>query len=175
MLVLIIEKPGLTIRIPGIKETRSPANIDITKVSINNVLAALKKDGISDFKIVEGKEYKKGREKKTKEITKEQETIIVQTSLDNFKQSNLESKLDKIEKLVLDLISSPNKETIIYKDRDVVESKGKIEKVEEEFDDPEFIPEINIDRMLSKKAKLGTINRDDDLDSIVNSLRNIKK
>ncbi len=176
MLTLMIDKPGLIIRITGMKEIRSPANIDITKVNINNVLSSLKRDGIVDFKIVEdGVTLKPSKRiKRVIEIPEEskiEEKNVVEKVLEDFKQNNLESKLEVIESLIRNILTSPVKETVIYKEGSSSEVKSKT-KTEEEFD-LEFIPEINIGDMKAKKPKIGSITRDDNLDAIVSSLRNI--
>lgn len=178
MLTLVIDKPGLTIRITGIKELRSPVSIDISKVNINNVLSSLKRDGIVDFKIVEDGITRKPP-RKTKRVVEEEpedkkieeKVVIVEKVLNDFKQNNLESKLEVIESLIRNILSTPAKETIIYKDG--VPSEAKTKAKDEDDYDPEFIPEINIGSMKTKKPKIGSVTREEDLDSIVSSLRNI--
>jgi len=173
MLTLVIDKPGLIIRITGMKEMRSPLSIDITKIDINNVLSSLKRDGITDFKIIEdGVTRKSPKAKRVIEKIEENkiENIAVEKVLEDFKQNSLASKLEVIESLVRNILESPVKETIIYKETSSVGTETK-SKPEEEFD-LEFIPEINIGDMKTKKPKIGSVTRDD-IDSIVSSLRNI--
>ena len=51
-LKLKIADRGLIVEIPGIAPVRTPADIDISKIDINLVVAHLRKAGINNYKIV---------------------------------------------------------------------------------------------------------------------------
>ena len=51
-LKLKIKDKGLMVEIPGLPPTRTPADIDISKLDLNLVITNLRKHGINNYKIV---------------------------------------------------------------------------------------------------------------------------
>ena len=52
MIILKIKKPGYTIAIPGLSPSRSPVEVDISKLDIRVVAMYLKSADISEYEVV---------------------------------------------------------------------------------------------------------------------------
>jgi len=186
MIILKVKKPGLIVEIPGLPSCRTPVEIDITKYDIRPIVTFLKKSGITDYEIISTDEERSiSRNKpalKTKKITNQEVTnskeidkrfsnlenmlsmIITQNQRNNnFKEEQINNKLNKLEKLISQK-SSTNK-NIVKKEPNV-----------EEFDS--FIPEISTDDMKINTGEFKVIKQEsnfDDSADILSSLINSKK
>lgn len=178
-LYLIIEKPGLTINIPGGTVTRSPAKIDISRLNINDVLFELKRQGIEGFYIQHG-----NIKTKTKEVqeTKSQilDEINIQRILDEFRNNpnpNIEERLKNIENLMSKLLENQgSKETIIIQ-KEIEKGLIDLKKKKEEEDEDEFIPSINLDKLSAKgSTRTSSISSDTlDIEETTKALNRIIK
>jgi hypothetical protein len=183
MLILKIKTKGLFLDIPGVKTTRTPAEIDITKCNLAVVTAYLRKNGIDDFEIISGN--------KTQEIQKQQPNIIKKNDIDNRfnKLENLivkliekdedkrtknpeqiTDKLETLEKLIREKpVISRND---VLNNRDLTNDEPIIEELTSDNDT--FIPEIDVSNMKLKGASNKTIKQDNsDIDDSADLLSRI--
>jgi len=170
MILLIINKPGLIIEIPGLHITRTPAEFDITKLNPNMVLTYLKKMGIQDYQIIssdkETKTYPKYVWKDLLKKEQNNETLenrVIQI-LNNFtKKSNtqqsevevntkgLEEKLSQFATVIEKLIKQvPSTITISGSGSQIVEKEKEVP------DEEKFIPDIKNGEM-SLRGSISTV------------------
>lgn len=183
MITLRIRKKGLFIEIPGMSPFRTPAEANISHISIPLVVSTLKAQGITKFEIIsdtQGKEKiltqkdfiveKKGpisngyegRFNKLESLMKK--LLEKQTSDLPLKKEQITNRLNNIEKLLL-----KNKTKVIHV------SEEKIKKKDKETHDT-FIPEIDL-KGLEMKGKVSqkTIKQDkSDIDDNADLLSNIR-
>ncbi len=180
---LIIKDHGLYLTIPGLIPFRTPAKVDITKVGETIVLAELRKNGITNFKIVETEDIistQKLKNKQEEKIVKNNDSLEdLKNSINNIelllrellnRNSNVKDpSTEKIEALLNDFLLSNNKK--VEKDKLIV----KKSKVDEYVDD--FIPEINIDKIKIKGSTAAekVIKSEEDILKSVESLKTIKR
>jgi len=162
MIFLIIDKPGLVIRLPNSKPVRTPAEINITGKDLNIVISYLKQYGVSNYKIVNKFVDKKKIKSKQKE-KEENKSIDL---------SELNARFDNIESLLINLLNSePTKHTeyIIQPSE-----KSGTPKVEELNDEIDFIPEILSDNMTLTNPDVKIKESDENIDDSVESLKSLK-
>jgi hypothetical protein len=168
MITLRIRKKGLFIEIPGMSPFRTPAEANISHISIPLVVSTLKAQGITKFEIIsdtQGKEKiltqkdfiveKKGpinnnyegRFNKLESLMNK--LLQKQTSDLPLKKEQITNRLNNIEKLLL------KKETYI--------TKEKIKKKDKETHDT-FIPEIDLNGLEMKGKTSQKIIKQDKLD-----------
>jgi len=183
MIILKIKKPGYVVNIPGIPTCRTPVEVDISKVDMRIVVMYLKSSDIPDYEIVATKKgrkeiYKKEDfEEKKQKNTKDPELIDrisriegVVATLAMKKDGNLDSekeqitdRLGRIEKLLTQKISSPQRHTEI-------KEKDEIDKVES------FIPDIDTSEMKIETKNLKSVKQEsNDLDDVSDMLSSIIK
>lgn len=179
--------------IPGLKPTRTPVEIDITKCNLSMVSVYLRKQGIVDYEI-----YSKS------DITKEKEEInIEEIEIPNVDKQSINKRFSKLENMMSKLLKkeqghdSSNSEQItrklevlerialklLEKDPIVIQGDKQEIKVKKKIDEPEieelnetFIPSIDTSKMKLKgsSSKTKTINRDKiDLDDSADLLSRI--
>ncbi len=168
MITLKIKKKGLFIEIPGMSPFRTPADVNISHVSIPLVASVLKAQGIERFEIIsdtQGKE--KVLTQKDFEVDKKAPTqdnyegrfnileslmkklLKKQTSNIPSNKEQITNRLNSIEKLLLE------KET-----KAIYITEEKIKKKDEELQDT-FIPEIDLEGLKMKgKVSQKTIKQD---------------
>ena len=156
MIKLIIKNVGMFLNIPGITPFRTPAEIDITKVDVNMVLAELKKHGISKYKIVSSdpNQLKSIINKISIDKKKVKESMILKGEgeseiLISIKEQ--QKSIDKITKILEGFLKS---EPTNDNHEPLIKEKRKRKKFDEKVE--EFIPSIDID---SYKLK-GSITND---------------
>ena len=186
-LYLTVDRPGLTLKIPGLVEMRTPVKVDISKLNLSTIISELKRQGIENFTIEYGDKTKKkytveSNDKKEIPITvtnREQivDERLIQKILEDFKKNsnpdeNLFTRLDKIESLIqLVLQKDLGKETIVTKD-----SSSK--KYQQDDDDElDFIPNVNINKMTSKGTPKTTIisTSSNDINETMEALKKVTK
>jgi uncharacterized protein YggU (UPF0235/DUF167 family) len=194
MISLKIDQPGLTITIPGIKSARTPAVIDISRVDIRVVIMYLKSAGVIDYQIIAEKN-------KEVEVYTRDDFEEMKYESKNMKQegsnSNLEKRFERIENLLVSLISEknsgkskPDLEQINEKLKsiennfkllsDIKLSSGNSSKLKdviiEEMDEIQsFIPEINITDMKMQTQNIKTITQEGNVSSAVDALAFLQK
>jgi hypothetical protein len=171
MLFLKIAEKGHYIEIPGMSPFRTPAEANISHISIQSVVSRLQAQGIEEFEIVS--------DTKGKEAVFTQKDFNIETKNPKKKKDDYERRFNKLEALVNKLLikessdKTPNQEQITNKlnsiekllkkqsttkvvqtseksekhDKEgIKKTKIKTEPVVEEFDNI-FIPDINISGM----------------------------
>jgi len=163
MTKLLIKKQGLTIRIPGLPTFRTPAEIDISKVNIELVVAELKRHGIHNYKI-------KTEDKKTVEKIKTNENIQIEFVSGNDEILNIvkeqKETINNLKEILLNFINSNPQIDNKTKENQLIKIK-EIEEVEE------FIPTINLGKSKLKNAPSNSIKIRSDYKSSANNLKNI--
>jgi hypothetical protein len=182
-LILRISEKGFYVNIPGVSPTRTPADIDITKINLNLVLSFLRSSGIKDFTILSKSElgekvikpkdimFKKKEKDEPKENVKEVEKRLdrlenmigrLLTKKDEgISKDQIKNKLDFLEVLIKNInISEQN---IQFK------SEVKREPEIEELDT--FIPDIDISGLSMKgESSQEILNGSGDIDESANLL-----
>lgn len=189
MITLKIKKPGYIIDIPGIPTCRTPAEVNISKLDMRSVVMYLNSSDISDYEIVantkkgdrevykkedfevKGKKPKKQKPKETKvdnlseRLSRIEEVIslLAQKGNSEPQKEQITDRLDKIEKLLIESVSTPK-----------VLKKKKEEPVIEELDS--FIPDIDLSEMKIESKNLKSVKQDSsDIDDIADVLSGIIK
>ncbi len=176
MLILKIKQKGMFIEIPGLSPFRTPAEANISHVSMHLVVSKLKEQGIKKFEIISDS---KGKEK----VLTQRDFVVDKKP--KKKQEDYEERFNKLEKLLGQLVnnqSNPpsNKEQITNKLSSIEKllkkkQKTKVvhvtqkktaaktierEPVVEELEDT-FIPEIDLEGLEMKgTASRKTIKQD---------------
>jgi len=197
MIILKIKEKGLYIEIPGITPFRTPAEVNITHVSIPLVASKLQSQGIFKYEIISDT---KGKEKKytNKDFVKKKrienspeerisalENLILNLidkipSNQNNNEEQINKKLDQIEKLIK---KQPKQKIVkwtpdpefITKDKDVIKKNSNL-KTNPEIEEI-FIPTVNVDVMKIKgdSSKITTEQDNADIDEAADLLSQIGK
>jgi len=169
MIKLVIEKPGYYIEFPGMKGVRTPAEIDITKINHQSVLATLKSLGIPKFKILYGVEDKPNSKPKFElEIHREDKSNKVEQNNNNIEvllKSFIEDsnkRIDKLENIILDSNSN-------------IEEKKTRKKLDNDVDS--FIPSISVNTVsdIKNNSFSSTITEESEISESLDALNKIKK
>jgi len=144
MVLLVIDKPGLVINLPGKKSVRTPTKIDITGADINPILVYLKQYGVTQYKIIHvDKPPVKVKPKGIK-------------SKPGLDLDPIYARFDGIEKLLSKLL---NREV---SPEQIIKYVGKEEPTIEEIDLPDdFIPEIQVDNLKVSGSSVKTTEGDE--------------
>ena len=189
MITLKIKHKGFYIEIPGLPPFRTPADVNISHISIPLAVSALKKQGITVFKIVS--------DTKGKEQTLTQRDFMVKNKNPKKQDANYEKRFNKLEALMTSLLNKQtsntpsNKEQItnrlnsiekLIKEKEskvihvVEETTEKIKKTKKKNKAQDtFIPSINLDGMEIKgSGSQKTIKQDkSDIDDSADLLSRI--
>ena len=179
-LYLIIEKPGLTIAIPGGVVTRTPTKIDISRLNINDVLSELKRQGVEGFYIQHGSSKNKENIKEVKPIPIQYDQIGIQRILDEFRNnsnSNTDERLKNIESLMSQLLENQGNRETIYIQKEIDKGLSSLKKKVDDEEDDEFIPSINLDKLEAKgSTRTSSISSDSiDIEETTRALNRIIK
>jgi len=189
MVILIINKPGLTISIPGLKVVRSPVEIDVSRVNVNLVLTYLKSEGISDYHLISNKDIDtrlyqkytwKNLSKKEQNIKESINDSNVNTILERFMSSTSQSKEVTVNTKDLEeqlSIFTKTIEKFIKQIPSTITIAGGQTQVKDEVPDEEkFIPEIKNGEMSIRGSNIAKVVEDNDpqdISDIVNILRQV--
>jgi len=161
---LIINSHGLFISIPGIPPFRTPAKVDITKIGEKIVMAELRRNGITNYRIIASEEEPRSIplqiNKQEKNIVSIEELknsiedmkLLLQSFLDK-EPKKVEPSTEKIESILNDFLLSGKKV-----EQDFITRKKK-SKIDESVDD--FIPEIDINKMTLKGSNSERVIKSD--------------
>ncbi len=183
MITLRIKKKGLYIQIPGLSPFRTPADVNISHVSIPLVVSILKAQGIDIFEIISDTQGKEkiltqkdfvGEKKETKEdyetrFNKLESLMnkLLQKQVSNIplNKEQITNRLSSIEEIL------KKKESKVI--HGVNEKVKKEPKVEELYNT--FIPKINLDGLEMKgESSQKTIKQDkSDIDDSADLLSRI--
>jgi len=177
MITLKIMEAGHIIEIPGLRMTRSPVKLDISKVGINNVLMYLKKAGIEKYEII-SKNSKGKKEiytqknfddvKKQKPKVKKDDTNIKINNLEHMIELLLSKELSKSSVDKEQINNKLDKLEIMIKNGIQVVDKSSARKSILKGDEPEieefdsFIPEVDISDMKLNSDNIKTVKQDSD-------------
>ena len=177
MIILKIKDAGHTIAIPGLKVSRSPVELDISKLDIRVVAMYLKTSGIEKYEIVA--ESPQG----DKETYTKKDFEGVEKRKSEPKRTDVDNKIEKLEKMMEILLarelgkSEPNKEQInnkldrlekLFESGIQVIDKSPARKELLKGDEPEieeldaFIPEVDISDMKLSSDNVKKVKQDDD-------------
>ena len=144
MVLLVIDKPGLVITLPGRKTVRTPTQIDITGADLSPILTYLKQYGVTQYKILH---VEKPPVKVKPKKSKPKPGIDLNPIYERF---------DGIEKLLSKLLDRE------ITTEQVIKYVGKDEPTIEEIDLPdEFIPEIQVENLKATGSSIKTQEADD--------------
>ncbi len=149
---LIIKEKGRFVEIPGVSSFRTPAEVDVTKVKLSILIQSLHSCGINNYELI-------STNKKGEVIYTEEDFNLPEKKQD----SKIDSRLDKLEGLLLKLVSRGSGQKVASSEQ-ITKRLNKIEgmirkgqkivyheiphgspKVEELED--QFIPEIDVSEM----------------------------
>ena len=191
MLKLKIREKGHTITLPGVASFRTPAEIDISNMSLHRLMTTLRSYNITNFEIISTVGDKKVVytqdnviKKKVKQLNKK--TKIEKDGLDDrfsrienlikqsVRESNTNLDLEQINKKI-DMLSQQldglqtGEKTIVKKE--ITETK------KDDFDETEtFIPQIDTEGMkLTSTTNHKTLKRDDDSEDAADLLSQLTK
>ena len=186
-LKLKIADRGLIVEIPGIAPVRTPADIDISKIDINLVVAHLRKAGINNYKIVsvigDGTEKvvsipqvlkKKVKEKYSSDPSVAKRFDRLESMMIDLLKQKSESKTDPNQEQITNKLD--NLERLIEKQKyAVIPSTDSDEPTIEELED-RFIPDIDVEGM-SLRGNTGKIvvEKEESIDKAADLLSSIKK
>ena len=156
---LIVDTPGLTIKIPGLPPTQTPAEINIDKVDLNLVVSYLRQYGLPRYKIIEVPENKV----KQKKIEEKPESTKKEAKKSDVDMKKLMGEFNDIKSLLKELIE---KEPSVVK---VIESKGySAEELKKPIveDEDAFIPMIDTEDFEVKGSTVRTKETEDVSDNI---------
>jgi hypothetical protein len=98
---LKIKNPGIMFQL-GNKKFRSPAEIDVTHLKVDNIISQMRIYGVTDFEITTNEQSSVVKEKQKTNV------IIIETKHDEIEKINL--KIDEIEKVLKDLVNQNKRE-----------------------------------------------------------------
>ena len=190
MIILVINKPGFFIHIPGLTPTRTPVELDVSKVSIDLVLTYLKSQGITEFQINSSDEITKVyRKYDWKNLTKKEqnikETVVdinVNNILERFINSASQPKEVNINTADLEeklLLFTKTLEKLISQVPSTIKVIGGVQQeIKDEVPDEEkFIPDIKNVEMSIRGSNISTTIEDtnqQEISNIVDILRENK-
>jgi len=186
MMALRIKKKGFYIQIPGLPPFRTPADVNISHVSIPLVVSVLKAQGIDKFEIISdtpGKEKvltqkdfmpeKKGVKEDYKTRFNKLESLmnkLLQKQVSNIplNKEQITNRLSSIEEIL-----KKKEPKVIHVVKEKNDKVKKEPKVEELYDT--FIPKINLDGLEMKgESSQKTIKQDkSDIDDSADLLSRI--
>ena len=177
MIILRIKKKGLFIEIPGMSPFRTPAEANISHVSIPLVVSTLKAQGITKFEIISDT---KGKE----QVLTHKDFLVKKKEIKEYEKEDYEGRFNKLESLMNKLLQKPVSDTSLNKEqitkrlysieellkrkeptRVIHVTKDESKKVDkepkvEELEDT-FIPEIDLEGLeLRGEASQKSIEQD---------------
>lgn len=189
MLKLIIKERGHMIELPGMAPFRTPAEVDVSKLSLNVLILKMKNYNINEYEIrseIGGKAivYKKDdvEKKKLPDPAKKKEEVD--------KINDLNARFSRLEKLLLkavggsktgsdweqinekiDKLSNQVNDIKVLKEVVIKDSGGtKRTKITKEEDEDKFIPQIETSGMKIKSGDRKKLKREDDTDDAADLL-----
>jgi len=120
MMTLKIRKKGLFIEIPGLSPFRTPADVNISHISIPLVVSILKKQGISKFEIVS--------DTQGKEQVLTQRDFAVKNKNPKKEKDDYENRFNKLEQLMTRLLQKQVSDTPSNKEQ-ITNRLNSIEKL----------------------------------------------
>ena len=189
MITLRVREKGHLLEIPGLAPFRTPADIDVSKIGIRNVIGHLQVNGITDYEIVaispEGdkevykrEDFEPEKKKKKKKIDPYRKQIesrfdklekmismLFNREMKGKEDSNKEQiteKLERLERISEEILKNHKVKGIIYRD---------VNKRDEDVEDS-FIPKIDIASLKLRSSSVKSVKQDqkDEIDDAADSL-----
>lgn len=150
MTKLIIKDKGFFITIPKIAPFRTPAIVNISKLDVNQVLIELRKYGIEDFVIKYEPDKKDIQQEQILNYkSKKEEKIFIEKNHNEI----FGKRIQNIEKLLKELVKNKTSQVIIEKTIINKETDSIKKEKEDDFDEDDFIPDIDISNLKLKESK----------------------
>lgn len=179
------------IEIPGMGPVRSPADIDISNIDINLVIAVLRRSGINNYNIVSVTEdgiektisvpqelKKKVKDKYPTDTSVDKRFDRLESMMVNLLNRKFESKTHLSEEQItnkLDRLETLTQSIVNGQKHTVVHTNKSDEPVIEEMDTM-FIPDIDLDGMSMKGSSRKIIEvNEDNLDEAADLLSSITR
>lgn len=196
-LILNIKEKGLTVDIPGLIPFRTPAVVDVSRIPLNLLVTKLKQLNINNYELeayrdkerivykndireVPLKKKKKDKDSNDDEYIKSLNqrfnrlenlfSRVLNHSIRterNQEQEQIKNRLDRIEKLIIDL---DNVKDVVYSTKDRTKVNPQIDELDEVF-----IPKIDTGGMKIKSSEHSELERDDDVDESADLLSSLTK
>ena len=187
MITLRVKEKGHLLEIPGLAPFRTPADIDVSKIGIRNVIGHLQVNGITDYEIVavspqgDKEVYKqedfepKKKKKKVDPYRKQIEgrfdklekmiSMLFNREMKGKEDSNKEQiteKLERLERISEEILKNHKVKGIIYRD---------VNKRDEDVEDS-FIPKIDIASLKLRSSSVKSVKQDqkEEIDDAADSL-----
>ena len=162
MVKLIIEQPGLTVYLTGMSPTRTPVEIDISRMNLNLVLSELRSQAIDNYKI-HSDIVIQNRKKQTKKI------IVPKKEVD------LTKKIENLELLLYQLLEKESNSKTIIKEIIKEEPFKKVKKKKDDIDEETFIPSISTTGLKVEGQFTTQSTEKDDIIDQVNLLKKLNR
>jgi hypothetical protein len=114
---LKIKNPGIMFQL-GNKKFRSPVEIDVTHLKVDNIISQMKTYGITDFEITTNEISTSSKEKQKSNV------IIIDT--DNKEIEKLNLKIDQMEKVLKELLNQNKREQNNVESKKIKETQIEI-------------------------------------------------
>ena len=189
MITLRVREKGHLLEIPGLAPFRTPADIDVSKIGIRNVIGHLQVNGITDYEIVAVSPQ--GDKEVYKREDFEPEKKKKKKKIDPYRKQ-IESRFDKLEKMISMLFNREMKGKEESNKEQITEKLERLERISEEilkkhkFDgiiygdvkkrvrdsEDSFIPEIDIDSLKLRSSSVKSVKQDqkEEIDDAADSL-----
>ena len=189
MITLRVKEKGHLLEIPGLAPFRTPADIDVSRIGIRNVIGHLQVNGITDYELVaispqgdkevyKQEDFEPEKKKKKKKVDPYRKQIegrfdklekmismLFNREMKGKEDSNKEQiteKLERLERISQEILKNHKVNGIIY---------GDVKKRDEDIEDS-FIPEIDIDSLKLRSSSVKSVKQDqkDEIDDAADSL-----
>lgn len=189
MITLKVKEKGHLLEIPGLAPFRTPANIDVSRIGIRNVIGHLQVNGITDYEIIAVSPQ--GDKEVYKQEDFEPEKKKTKKKVDPYRKQ-IEGRFDKLEKMISMLFNREMKGKEDSNKEQITEKLERLEKISEEIlknhkvkgiiyhdvkkrdEDVEdsFIPEIDIDSLKLRSSSVKSVKQDqkEEIDDAADSL-----
>jgi hypothetical protein len=187
VITLRVKEKGHLLEIPGLAPFRTPADIDVSKIGIRNVIGHLQVNGITDYEIVAVSPQG------DKEVYKQEdfEPEKKKKKVDPYRKQ-IEGRFDKLEKMISMLFNREMKGKEESNKEQITEKLERLERISEEIlkkhkvdgiiygdvkkrvrdDEDSFIPEIDIDSLKLRSSSVKSVKQDqkEEIDDAADSL-----
>ncbi|MBY9000981.1 MAG: hypothetical protein KGD64_08715 [Candidatus Heimdallarchaeota archaeon] len=187
MITLRVKEKGHLLEIPGLAPFRTPADIDVSRIGIRNVIGHLQVNGITDYEIVAVSPQG------DKEVYKQEdfEPEKKKKKVDPYRKQ-IEGRFDKLEKMISMLFNREMKGKEESNKEQITEKLERLERISEEIlkkhkvdgiiygdvkkrvrdDEDSFIPEIDIDSLKLRSSSVKSVKQDqkEEIDDAADSL-----
>lgn len=187
MIKLIIKQSGFYVDIPGLKQVRTPVELDITNIDINIVILKLRQSGIVDYQIISDSIEHKQPVLQGQVIQKSvnEKQILSNIQLGQPQNQNVSNDINMLTKLLTDILKEHReKDQLTFELLKNVKTNNISFQQEPEItesitlneDEEVFVPNVSVDNMKIKTS--GDYKKDsisDGVNESVELLSTLKK